>query len=163
MVPGYDPVIQPTTIEFPEKSSTTIFGYGPGNDKKGGYGLSFTRSAARATWWGVMLVFDQEKISHNYKLIPFHHAARIRGNPYGSNWKEAEEFLPMPAFSFLPIDKYLTGIWLNVDIETSTEFGPKKRPQKFFKAVEFLRAHPLYKGTYSGDAKSSTTPRFSPK
>ena len=102
-------------------------------------GVSFTRNLEFARHWSdIILVFDQEKLRHNYKIIPY--------NFYGSNYtldrttrKEAEEFIIGPVEN---ANRYITDIYMCRT--TSLRIASTRARQD----VQDLMNDPRYRGAF---------------
>lgn len=133
-------------------------------------GISTTRDVQYAAAWGyagVVFQFDQSKLAHKYKIIPFSWAYQIDDDDSPPDLKvhhkrEREEFVVLksnedtyepwethrerflgPEGYIENLDNYLLGIFVSLD-------GHKEEPEKFSMFVN----HPKLKGFYEQISKT---------
>lgn len=112
-------------------------------------GISTTRNIRYAMSWSehyredpnpaVVFEFDQRKIAHNFQIRPIDYFSfgGFNANPRS----EAEEFIITPV---LPIEKYLTGIYVNLAAYKELERNAKYYGDDY--EGNFILKHPKYKG-----------------
>ena len=122
-------------------------------------GLSLTRNIRYAVKWNdVVFVFNQNKLSSKYKIIPYNWSYSLSVRDIK---RETEEFLVVskidkpipdnvklikklqkPGGKVYPLDKYLIGFYINNRIyDIVTKNGTKSNT-----TIDFLQKHPLYLG-----------------
>ena len=122
-------------------------------------GVSMTRSKQFAgKWKGVVFELDYTGLAQRYKIIPWNW-----GSSKNRYKKEFEEFVvlkksardyvdagkagrPDETNPKIPLSRYLKGIWLShITWDVYTRSGTQNDP-----TVNFIQAHPLYKGILPG-------------
>ena len=125
-------------------------------------GISLTRDKQYAnSWESVIFEFDQQKLKQKYKIIPYNWGYSIGVNFNQNIKREKEEFLIVskteksypnskdflkmletPGGTIKPLDKYLTGIYIN---KTSYNIYTDNN-NKIYEPFEKIKNHTLYKG-----------------
>ena len=114
-------------------------------------GISLTRDFNYAKSWNdIVFEFDQDKLKNKFKITPYNWGYSIgKGYKQGSNSKrEREEFLITgitqelninePVGSIEPLDRYLTGFWIDDFLTTLSGYDD----------IEELMNQPLFSGFY---------------
>lgn len=112
-------------------------------------GISLTRSIVRGGDAGVMFIFKRSKLS-DLDLKP--HINRAANGFYGD---EQEEKIFLEKGQGIDLRKYCEGFKLHAgyfrrkeEHKPGTYYRFSPRGPKVLKALEFLKSHPLYLGTY---------------
>jgi hypothetical protein len=120
-------------------------------------GISLSRDFNYAKNWNdIVFEFDQDKLKHKFKIIPYNWGYSIGGGYIqGDRMKrEREEFLitgvtdkldiNQPVGSIEPLDKYLTGFWIDNFLTTLNGYDD----------IEQLMEHSLFCGFFNKESKS---------
>lgn len=115
-------------------------------------GVSMTRNYNYASNWditGIILEFDRDLLKQRYKIVPVNWYSARRGISKTGKVTEFEEFVVTTRP--IPLDKYLTGIWIPGGSKYKTLASFEKRYQDpdplYYEAVKRLVfENPKFKG-----------------